>query len=323
MLAAAAAALYLVVAAPATARVPPLTEILDAHGHVQRVLSRPTTFDSWGARWSPDGSELAWLESGNLVSSNAGGGGVRTLVRQPACDNDQCLSSLDFAWSPDGTRLLVGSVGHWTNRLVVVSVATGTTDDLVRASRYTEYADVAWSPDGKHISFVRERGHAGFASCCDADLIVARPDGSRSHVVFRARDAIKDSPHTVWSPDSRTLAFVTQGFDRADPIFAFADAARGTVHPRRVGSYATSPVWSPDSSRVAVRTPNGVVIVSRGKAAQHALGFVGDPRVWTRAGLVLSKTSTVWISRNGALPRLAFRVPGGLSVLTLDASGRP
>jgi len=153
-----------------------VTELLDASGQVQRVVSAPSTFDETGAAWSPDGTHIAYLDAAGLHVQNLDGSDDRLLVSHPRCDNDQCLGNLDFAWSPDGTRIIVGGAGHWTNQLLVVDVASGTMRSIAPEFRYTEYADPTWSPNGKWITYTRESGHAGYAGCCQTVLtMLGRP----------------------------------------------------------------------------------------------------------------------------------------------------
>jgi dipeptidyl aminopeptidase/acylaminoacyl peptidase len=324
---AAAAALYLIVGAPANGAKPPVAEILDAHGHVERVVAAPSTFSGLvGARWSPSRRQLAWSDETGVTVENADGSGEHVLIPRPACDNDQCLGGMDWSWAPDGTRIAAGGGGHWTNLLQVADVATGAVTTIVRPQRYTDYARVSWSPNGRRVAYLKEWGHAGTASCCHAALVVSRPDGTHARTLYTAHDGLKDGPLPTWSPDSRTIAFTTQRFDLRDPTLATVDVATGKVKAIDAGAYASNVVWSPGGRRFAVRTSRGVVTMAPDGSHRRTLATDANVFAWTRGtGLLLAKTfdtaRSVWISRDGLAPaRPAFRVPGGLSLFSIDPS---
>lgn len=322
MLAAAAAALYLVVGAPTTAARPPVTELLDASGQVQRVVAAPSTFDETGAAWSPDGTHIVYLDAAGLHVQSLDGSDDRLLVSHPRCDNEQCLGNLDFAWSPDGTRIIVGGAGHRTNQLLVVDVASGTMRSIAPESRYTEYADPTWSPNGKWITYTRESGHAGYASCCQTVLTMSRPDGTGATVLYRSV-SWRAGVHPVWSPDSKLVALngVPEGSPH-DPWFAIEDVATRRLTRIPIHTVSTAAVWSPDGTRIVATTLKGVVSVDRQGRHRRSVG-TGTALAWTRgAGLVLGRplvdARNVWTSKGGTAPaRFAFGVPDGLSLFSL------
>jgi Tol biopolymer transport system component len=161
-----------------------------ADGANLRRLAASTSDDLLSPTFSPDGSELAYIEEpssngpGDVwVVATAGGpanrltsdGGAKTAV----------------AWSPAGGRLLIVTAG---------SPSTISTLDLARgtASKLTDGVAAAWSPDGKRVAFLDPQFR----------LLVMSADGSGAREVAPRAD----SP-PAWSVDGSTILF-----DRVTPI---------------------------------------------------------------------------------------------------------
>jgi dipeptidyl aminopeptidase/acylaminoacyl peptidase len=121
------------------------------------------------------------------------------------------------------------------------------------------------SPRGDRVAFER-----------DGKVFVAPVDGSKpSELAFFARG---ESRSPVWSPDGRTLAFVS---DRGDHSFIALFTSKD--EPLRYLAPSTSrdsdPVWSPDGQRIAfVRQPGrgGVPHSPLAQEAQPWALWVGD-----------------------------------------------
>ena len=148
-----------------------MVEILDQSGHVERVVAHPGHARSQAARWSPDGSMLAWIGHQGVVVERADGSGKSVLVPASRRCSDVC-TGFSFAWSPDSRSLAVGGAGVETNHLLVVAASGGKRVEVAPASRATNYFVVGWMPDGKSLVYERSSGTLGHAGCCRLDLRV-------------------------------------------------------------------------------------------------------------------------------------------------------
>jgi len=314
---------YLVVVAlvPSYAEMP---VIMSSTGQVEQVVERAGNMQSWQARWSPDRSMLAWVGSGGLMVENAGGSAKRLLVAKRGRCTQICVP-MSFAWSPDGRRVLVGGAGKQTARLLVVSVKSSRTVDLVRARPWTEYVVFGWSPNGRSIAYSRRSGQWGTAKCCKLDLVVAKSNGGSPRSLFRFREPIHDDPIASWSPDGGSLAFVSEGREPHDPRFAIVDVATGKLRriPKISPTPSEAPAWSPDSRRLAVASGTRVVTLSRTGGDVRSLGTGGRIVVWSPGGRVTIVRGTypnqVWASDDGNhRARLLFRMPPRQAILAID-----
>lgn len=183
--------------------------------------------------WSPDGGRLAFLDGGTSVM-NADGSGRRLLHT----GNDRRP-----VWSPDGTRLAFVTDTGGTGALAVLDVASGATRVVVPAGVQLSWPP-SWSPDGTQLAYTE-----GAA----VDLALVGADGS-GHRTLSGGTGLDAGP--AWSPDGGQIAYL-----HAPPgeLAAVYLVAPGGGPPRRLtGTYAsptgvaaTSPAWSPDSTRVA------------------------------------------------------------------------
>ncbi|HLJ56779.1 MAG TPA: S9 family peptidase [Chthonomonadaceae bacterium] len=238
--------------------------------------ARQVTFgekSSDNARWSPDGSMLAFTskreEKSRLYVMRLAGGEPEPLT-------DGKSDAGDYRWSPDGTRLAViiqdaptedeearkKAKDDWSwkeeaqkyNRLYLVPLEKDADDKreprlLTKADRQVGFFD--WSPDGREIVFDHTEGPSADIwltsqlAIVDVESAEVRPLIEGPGASFR--------PH--YAPDGQTVAFARA----TDPprwalrsVLAVVPAAGG--EERRLGtSFDETPAligWSPDGGSV-------------------------------------------------------------------------
>jgi dipeptidyl aminopeptidase/acylaminoacyl peptidase len=240
-------------------------------------------------RLSPDGTTVAYVvgsvdEEANeyraaiWLAAVDGSAPPRRFTMSEKTDGDP-------RWSPDGTRLaFTSNRADKASQLFVMPVAGGEPRKL--SSLKEDVTQLVWSPDGTRIAFVARVRDAAYEEEDDkkrrprrltrlyykldsvgwtADrpqhLFVVPADGSAEPVQLTDGDHEDHSP--CWSPDGRTLAFVSarhQDWDleMVNDVY-LVDAAGGA--PRRLtqgGGSIDGVSWAPDGSRLAVERYAGM-----------------------------------------------------------------
>jgi Tol biopolymer transport system component len=249
-----------------------------ADGSRRRVLSPPLGGDG-GARWSPDGTRVAfWGErsQGGLVQAlyvMRSDGRARRRVTPVALRVPRDFDAP--SWSPDGARLAFSATdgsrfGIWTVRV----------DG--RGLRFLARGGVgaAWSPREDRIAFARPGG-----------ISLVSPRGGAMRRLTRGPN--DSSP--AWSPDGGTIAFVrsdangiTQALDvvpaSGGPVRRIFGGARGVTMGR-------SPQWSPSGRLIAFEANAGVYVVRVRDRAVRRLRRHGDWPAWSPDGRRIAFTS--------------------------------
>ncbi|MGZ4411962.1 MAG: TolB family protein [Gaiellaceae bacterium] len=137
----------------------------------KRVLGGSSLSDLAAAALSPDGTRLAYVtwkgadepgERGSLHVLD-----LRTLADRPipgfSTDRPYWRSGGDgLAWSPDGRRLVFTGFDDSGQHLFLLDLALGTVRQLTASGGDSGgETQASFSPDGKHIVYVAERGYGG------------------------------------------------------------------------------------------------------------------------------------------------------------------
>ena len=224
-------------------------------------------------RWSPDGSQLAFLrdEAGNeqfaIWIVDRDGDHERRLTSDAAMHRD-------IAWTPDGKALVcVANIGGPQFSIQWIDAATGGRRELTDGA--FEDARPRPSPDGAWILFESWRA----ASRTEADLYVLPAAGGEAVRLETRDEKSGDSQFARWSPDGRAIAFTSSARGRRE--IALVDLVATTASGLR---YLTDnpfdeldPIWRPDARGVLYRHDQDAArSVHRVFTASHAATPVAD-----------------------------------------------
>ena len=277
--------------------------------------------------WSPDGRRILFTSYRNdaleIWVLNARDGTSRTLVANGAVN-------LDARWSPDGSRIAFVSTayqGRWHVFVQRLRPADGApAGDPVRVtedrdsglpryyySKFDQYLSPTWSPDGKELILVSNRGDVWGSG--DLWRVPAEPGGAmrlirKEETNWKARpDWARDGRRVVYSSylgRQRNQLWLTTA-DGGDP-FALTYCECDHTHPR----------WSPDGRRIAYTSNEGGdvslrIVTVPGGAVESV---VPEVRKYLRPRGTLRLSVTGARGTTGAAP-----MPARLSVTGADGRG--
>ncbi|MBW8861698.1 MAG: S9 family peptidase [Acidobacteria bacterium] len=209
-------------------------------------------------RWSPDGQAIAFL-SARPMPGDAATDTPRPQVwllplagGEPRRVTDLVNGVSSFQWSPDGIRLVVvgrtgpsdtakspSDVRHYAHanykfndsgwfddkrtHLWVADVKTGTTAQVTTGSDWND-SDPQWSPDGMKIAFVSDRTGKAFDESHNTDVWVIDANGG---ALTKISDHQESDNSPRWSPDGRTIAFISAVPEKSHPRIWVAAASGG------------------------------------------------------------------------------------------------
>ena len=191
--------------------------------------------------WSPDGDRLAFVSErgGNpelyVLESDRG---IATQVTF-----NQTRDRL-ADWSPNGEWLVFYATDSEAEQGLWLRNPSGV--NLIRLTQGVD-TDAVWSPDGEMIAFVRTKDD-------NVDIyVLAKSDAGtwREGVQeLRLTQIPEQDISPDWSPDSRSLAFVSSRDGNPEIYTMRADGARQHRLTNN-GHDDLEPVWSPDGQKIA------------------------------------------------------------------------
>ena len=322
---------------------------------------------------SPDGTHVAfvsrWIDAEkNKYFSNLWL--VSTTGGQPCRFTVGDYGDTSPRWSPDGRRIAFVSDSSDSSQIWLIPVDGGEAQQLTDLQEGS-LGSLAWSPDGTKIAFTfrpkppadrkaereaREKEHRSYPPRITRragyrEDGVGYNGGERWHLqtvsvescdVNQLTSEDYDDYSPAWSPDGKTIAFVSNRSEDADLTPGYQDlwlipSGGGTVRRLTTQSgHMQSPVWSPDGAEIAyighdhpdeiwgVTDPHlWVVSIESGEARDMPLGLdrpVGHYTLSDTSESEVAAQSLIW-SADGA--RLFFLVSdrGSCHLYTVDRSG--
>ena len=207
---------------------------------------------------SPDGRTVAYLSERDLFGidlylADAATGEV--LEKLASVGSDAHTDALRFiesagTWRPDGQQFAFVVFAGGNNEISVLDVASRHTVKRLAVEGLGAIRDLSFSPDGSQIVFSGAKGGI-------TDLYII--DVASGTVRQLTNDRFADL-QPAWSPDGRTIAFVTDrgpgtDFDRltyAQPRLALLTVDTGEIEPLSLfaGAKHINPAWSPDGQNL-------------------------------------------------------------------------
>lgn len=247
--------------------------IIDWEG--DRVITLLYEGDVEGARWSADGTKIAFLSgysSNNgdteLYVMNADGSEVTQVSTVPGLD-------LNLDWSPDGTRIIRHVETFETIGLFMTSL-TGEveTEAVFTADEFERTFAPRWSPDGTQIVFT------GLKADSVQLYALEVATGEVNQLTSEGNNAYGE-----WSPDGTQIVFVSDRDLDADQIYVMdADGANQTL-VADFGSRFEVPHWSADGAWLAFSADATVYVVRPDGSELTPIDSGRDP-VWRLCTLV-------------------------------------
>lgn len=238
--------------------------LIDLVSGERRTISRGTS--SWGDRrpvFSPDGRRIAFLRDAGLgldrilVADLADPERVRPAVDRPA-------EIRGFDWGATG-------------RFIVYSAATRQGFRLWRAPLHGATAQPIASEGGEVFNPSLASNGAVVAEAVDRDIDIWRQDVSGAGAAPLLRSTFDDYEAT-YSPDGRSIAFVSERSGTPELWVADADGGNARQLTRFGGPRLGSTFWSPDGRRLAFHA------LEQGYAATFAIPAAGGQAVRIAGG---------------------------------------
>ena len=233
-------------------------------GEVHNVLTPEQPMAMNSISLSHDREQIAWTWNWEVAAMSVDGSEAR-VVNERVLAVNLGETSLDPAWSPDGTELLywwTGAAGEegWYR----VDVETGA---MTEVDLPVDCRGMSWAPDGTRLACEVWRDAEGDSGASLADLYLVDLETMGATELTDPDDAVGIG-RPEWSPDGRWLAFArwTDDADEAaDLNGAWVVEVETGNATHVVAGEISVPVWSPDGGHIAAydQGQGRIIIVGR------------------------------------------------------------
>lgn len=217
-------------------------------------LGKVTDFSDFDVLWpSSDRKRVVFENGGYIWLHDPGSGDTRRLQIEVRGDRPHTLAGFrnvtkqieSFDIAPGGERAAFGARGE----VFTAPAQHGEIRNISRSADAREIS-VAWSPDGKWISYLSD-------ATGEYEIYVRPQDGSGEPRRITSDAGVWRFP-PVWSPDSRKLAFADSA-NRLNYVEVESGRVRQVDSTRHTNNFfrdLTQYVWSPDSRWLAYTKVN-------------------------------------------------------------------
>ena len=230
--------------------------VMDADGSAVRQLTQDRGGRSFGQpAWSPDGSQIAYVDGASVSSTVSFRFGRLTVVDVDGSGARRVTDGrvdADPDWSPNGREIAftrgvdLASFDNANQDIHAVDVQTGKVRRLTRTPAGVFESAPTWSPDGSRIAFARWTLGTQFDG--RAAIYVMKPDGSDQRLVLEHQHYASGPYSLAWSPDGTRIAFETSsllGCTSISTVGLVSGTSRPLTTCERPRDSSAAPAWQP------------------------------------------------------------------------------
>ena len=194
------------------------------------------------ATWSPDNKQLLFaVAEQNKENAQAG----VWVMNADGKGRQWLFAGTAPIFAPDGSRILFVSSHEGNQFIYTWDVLEGTPKKILQEPYQKRPGIARWSPDGKRVAFIDERGGK-------VELYVIDSAGSEKGQTMRHRGLIGGP--VAWGPENRLLLW-SKDKDMNEPQKLHTLPPEGDEPPtvlanQDAGALNFDPAWSPDGRRI-------------------------------------------------------------------------